>query len=31
MSMVACDGASGPTAYAPCSRTVPSTPVAIMA
>ena len=31
MSMVAWDAARGPTAYAPCSRTVPSTPVAIMA
>ena len=31
MSRVAWDAASGPAAYAPCKRIVPSTPVATMA
>jgi len=31
MSRVAWEAASGPAAYAPCKRIVPSTPVAIMA
>ena len=31
MSRVAWEAASGPAAYATCSKIVPSTPVAIMA